>query len=134
MSMSDPIADMLTRIRNASSAKHDKVLMPGSKVKESLAGILAKEGFIAGYRVTDQTERPGTVLEVQLKYSQARESAISGIQRVSKPGLRVYRRADSIPRVLGGLGVAVLSTSSGLMTDREARKAHVGGEVICYVW
>ncbi|SHE35392.1 SSU ribosomal protein S8P [Ferrithrix thermotolerans DSM 19514] len=134
MSMSDPIADMLTRIRNASSAKHEKVLMPGSKVKENLAKILEKEGFIAGYRMSDAADRPGSVLEVTLKYSPTRQAAINGIQRVSKPGLRVYRRADAIPRVLGGLGVAVLSTSKGLMTDREARKAHMGGEVICYVW
>ncbi len=134
MSMSDPIADMLTRIRNASSAKHELVLMPGSKVKENLAKILEREGFIAGYRMSNKDDRPGTVLEVMLKYSPSRQAAISGIQRVSKPGLRVYRRADAIPRVLGGMGVAVLSTSKGLMTDRDARKAHMGGEVICYVW
>jgi small subunit ribosomal protein S8 len=134
MSMTDPIADMLTRIRNANTAKHDVVKMPGSKVKVSLAQVLEREGYIAGFELGEVEGRPGTQLTVTLKYSGERERTISGIQRVSKPGLRVYSRAESIPRVLGGLGVAVLSTSRGLMTDREARKANIGGEILCYVW
>ncbi|MGC8480201.1 MAG: 30S ribosomal protein S8 [Acidimicrobiales bacterium] len=134
MTMTDPIADMLTRIRNANMARHDVVRMPGSKLKVSLAKILEREGFISGFSVDAAEGRPGTTLELKLKYSPERERTISGIQRVSKPGLRVYSRAETIPRVLGGLGVAVLSTSHGLMTDREARKANIGGEVICYVW
>lgn len=134
MSMSDPIADMLTRIRNANRAMHDVVKMPGSKMKENLAKILEREGFIAGYRMVSNDEKPGFTLEVTLKYSVERERSLSGIKRVSKPGLRVYSRAETIPRVLGGLGMAVLSTSHGLMTDREARRARVGGEVVCFVW
>ena len=134
MTMVDPIADMLTRIRNANVAMHDTVLMPGSKLKESLAGILQQEGYIAGYQSGDDPNRPGRFLEITMKYTQERDRTISGLRRVSKPGLRVYTRADKLPRVLGGLGVAVLSTSQGLMTDREARKQGVGGEVLCYVW
>jgi small subunit ribosomal protein S8 len=132
--MTDPIADMLTRIRNANMAMHDQVRMPGSKLKESLADVLAREGYIAGYRSAPAADRPGKVLEIDLKYSPARERSIAGLKRVSKPGLRIYAQAGKVPRVLGGLGVAVLSTSQGLMTDREARRRHIGGEVLCYVW
>jgi small subunit ribosomal protein S8 len=134
MTMTDPISDMLTRIRNANIAMHDDVRMPSSKVKEALAEILHKEGYIEGYDVADNTERPGRVLSIKMKYSPERARVISGLRRVSKPGLRIYTKADGVPRVLGGLGVAVLSTSKGLMTDREARRAGVGGEVLCFVW
>jgi small subunit ribosomal protein S8 len=132
--MTDPVADMLTRVRNANIAMHDDVRMPSSKLKEALAAVLQKEGYIEGFTVTDDAGRPGRVLTITMKYTPERKRTISGIRRVSKPGLRIYRKADKIPRVLGGLGVAVLSTSKGLMTDREARKAGVGGEVLCYVW
>ncbi|MDA8386840.1 MAG: 30S ribosomal protein S8 [Actinomycetota bacterium] len=132
--MTDPIADMLTRIRNANVAMHDTVVMPGSKLKGALAEILQKEGYIESFSVKPADGKPGNALEIRMKYSPERKRVISGIQRVSKPGLRVYSRADSVPRVLGGLGVAVLSTSKGLMTDREARKQNMGGEIICYVW
>jgi small subunit ribosomal protein S8 len=134
MTMTDPIADMLTRIRNANSAQFETVKMPGSKVKEALASILESEGYIAGYTVGDAEGRPGSVLEITHKYAPDRTRTIAGIKRISKPGLRIYARADRIPRVLGGIGVAVVSTSHGLMTDREARKRHLGGEVLCYVW
>lgn len=134
MTMTDPIADMLTRIRNANVAMHDEVRMPSSKAKESLANLLQREGYIESFDVKDASDRPGQVLTVTMKYSPERERVISGLKRVSKPGLRVYRKADSVPRVLGGLGVAVVSTSQGLMTDREARKRRVGGEILCYVW
>jgi small subunit ribosomal protein S8 len=134
MTMTDPIADMLTRLRNANSVQFDTVKMPGSKLKESLAAILEREGFIAGYTVRQDPKKPGTTLEITLKYSTERIRTIEGIKRVSKPGLRIYAKADTMPRVLGGMGVAVLSTSKGLMTDREARKRHLGGEVLCYVW
>ncbi len=134
MTMTDPIADMLTRIRNANVAYHDEVRMPSSKLKEALAAVLQREGYVAGWRSEEDPSRPGKVLTVQMKYSPERDRSIAGIQRVSKPGLRVYRQADKLPRVLGGLGVAVLSTSQGLMTDREARERRVGGEVLCYVW
>jgi small subunit ribosomal protein S8 len=134
MSMTDPIADMLTRLRNANTAMHDTVKMPSSKMKESLAKILVREGYVAGYTIKENDGKPGSTLEIELKYSPERARTITGIQRVSKPGLRVYRQADQIPRVLGGLGVAVLSTSYGLLTDREAYKRHVGGEVVCFVW
>ena len=134
MTMTDPIADMLTRIRNANTAKHDTVKMPSSKLKESLAKILAREGYIGAVTVKANDGKPGSTLEITLKYSDSRVRTISGIQRVSKPGLRVYKPADNLPRVLGGLGVAVLSTSQGLLTDREAHKRRVGGEVLCYVW
>ncbi len=134
MTMTDPIADMLTRIRNANTAMHDDVSMPASKLKESLATLLKAEGYITDFVVADATDRPGRVLTIDMKYSPERQRIISGITRVSKPGLRVYSPANKIPRVLGGLGVAVLSTSKGLMTDREARKRHMGGEILCYVW
>lgn len=134
MTMTDPIADMLTRIRNANTAKHDTVKMPASKLKEALAKILAREGYIGEWTVKSNEGKPGSTLEITLKYSDSRVRTITGIQRVSKPGLRVYTPADNLPRVLGGMGVAVLSTSQGLLTDREARKRRVGGEVLCYVW
>jgi small subunit ribosomal protein S8 len=134
MTMTDPIADMLTRIRNANVAMHDEVRMPSSKLKEALAAVLKREGYINDFSVADNTERPGKVLTISMKYAQDRTRTISGIKRVSKPGLRVYAKADSLPRVLGGLGVAVVSTSNGLMTDREARKSRMGGEVLCFVW
>ncbi|MGE0881366.1 MAG: 30S ribosomal protein S8 [Acidimicrobiia bacterium] len=134
MTMTDPIADMLTRIRNANVALHDEVRMPSSKQKVALAEILKKEGYIDGFAVAPSSAGPGNVLTIQMKYSNDRARTISGIRRISKPGLRNYVKADSVPRVLGGLGVAVLSTSYGLMTDREARKRKVGGEVLCFVW
>ena len=134
MTMTDPIADMLTRIRNGNVAMHDSVKMPSSKLKEALAAILEREGYIEGWSVQDDAGRPGRVLEIKMKYSADRTRTISGIKRVSKPGLRVYSKADRLPRVLGGLGVAVLSTSQGLMTDREARQRRMGGEILCYVW
>jgi small subunit ribosomal protein S8 len=125
---------MLTRLRNGNVAMQDSVRMPSSKLKEALATILRREGYIADFSVRDETTRPGRTLEITMKYSPERERTISGLKRVSKPGLRVYTKADRLPRVLGGLGVAVLSTSHGLMTDREARERRVGGEVLCYVW
>lgn len=134
MTMTDPIADMLTRVRNANIAKHDDVNMPSSKLKEALAELLKAEGYIADFKTAEHPKRPGKILSIDMKYSPERERTISGIKRVSKPGLRVYKKSNEIPRVLGGLGVAVLSTSQGLMTDREARRKHVGGEVLCYVW
>jgi small subunit ribosomal protein S8 len=134
MTMTDPIADMLTRVRNANVAMHESVPMPSSKLKESLAAVLQREGYIEGFSVRDDPKRPGRILEIKMKYSPERERTISGLKRVSKPGLRVYTQAEHLPRVLGGLGVAVLSTSAGLMTDREARQRKVGGEVLCYVW
>jgi len=134
MTMTDPVADMLTRIRNGNTAMHDTVKMPSSKVKEALAAILQREGFIEGFLVQDDAGRPGRVLEITMKYAPDRSRTISGIRRISKPGLRVYTKADRLPRVLGGLGVAVLSTSQGLMTDREARQRRMGGEILCYVW
>jgi small subunit ribosomal protein S8 len=134
MTMTDPIADMLTRMRNANVAMHDTVQMPSSKLKESLAAILEREGYIAGFETVDDPKRPGKVLTIDMKYTHERDRVIGGLKRVSKPGLRIYVKADKLPRVLGGLGVAVLSTSQGLMTDREARQKQVGGEVLCYVW
>jgi small subunit ribosomal protein S8 len=132
--MTDPIADMLTRVRNANTAMHDEVRMPSSKQKIALADVLQREGYIVGYEVAPSPKGVGEVLTIKMKYSPDRDRTISGLRRISTPGLRVYRKADSVPRVLGGLGVAVLSTSQGLMTDREARKRKVGGEVLCYVW
>jgi small subunit ribosomal protein S8 len=132
MTMTDPIADMLTRLRNANSAYHDTVGMPYSKIKSHIAEILQQEGYIASWRVEDA--EVGKNLVISLKFGNQRERSIAGIKRVSKPGLRIYARADKMPRVLGGLGVAVVSTSKGLMTDREARKRRMGGEVLCYVW
>lgn len=134
MTMTDPIADMFTRIRNANTAMHDDVSMPSSKLKEHLAELLESEGYIAGFDVVDNPKGPGRILQIDMKYSPDRKRVISGITRVSKPGLRVYRKSNEVPRVLGGLGVAVLSTNRGLMTDREARRRRVGGEVLAYVW
>jgi small subunit ribosomal protein S8 len=132
--LTDPIADMLTRIRNANTAMHDEVRMPSSNQKVALAKVLESEGYIAGFEVSQATNGPGETLTIQMKYSNDRDRTISGLRRISTPGLRVYRKASAVPRVLGGLGVAVLSTSHGLMTDREARQRNVGGEVLCYVW
>jgi len=132
--MTDPIADMLTRLRNANTAMHDEVRMPSSKQKVALAEVLQKEGYIGSFETSPSPRGVGEVLTIQLKYSPARDRTISGLRRISTPGLRVYRNANTVPRVLGGLGVAVLSTSHGLMTDREARKRNVGGEILCYVW
>ena len=132
--LTDPIADMLTRVRNANTAMHDEVRMPSSKQKVALAAILEQEGYISGLEVAPASKGPGDVLTIQMKYSPERDRTISGLRRISTPGLRVYRKAKDVPRVLGGLGVAVLSTSHGLMTDREARRRNVGGEVLCFVW
>jgi len=132
MTMTDPVADLLTRLRNANSAYHETVSLPHSKLKGHIADILKAEGYIADWRVEDA--RVGKTLVLDLKYGPNRERSIAGIKRVSKPGLRVYAKSDSMPRVLGGLGVAVVSTSKGLMTDREARRAHMGGEILCFVW
>ena len=134
MTMTDPIADMLTRIRNGNVAMHDEVVMPSSKLKEALAALLEREGYIAGFRVEGDTGHPGRKLIVVMKYTAERKRTITGIKRVSKPGLRVYSKADSVARVLGGMGVAILSTNQGLLTDREARARKVGGEVLCHVW
>jgi small subunit ribosomal protein S8 len=134
VTMTDPIADMLTRLRNANVAMHDEVVMPASKQKEALAGVLVKEGYIVGFSIGENTKGPGQLLKIDMKYSPERRRVISGIRRVSKPGLRVYRKHNEVERVLGGLGVAILSTSKGLMTDREARRQRVGGEVLCHVW
>ena len=133
MTMTDPIADMLTRIRNANVAMHEEVQMPSSKLKEALAEVLRREGYIHGYEVAE-ADGPGRVLTIDMKYSPDRERVIRGLRRVSKAGLRVYTKADGVPRVQGGLGVAVLSTSKGLMTDQEARRRRMGGEILCYVW
>ena len=132
MTMTDPVADMLTRLRNANTAHHEQVSMPHSKLKTGLAEILKREGYIASWDVADA--RVGKTLTLNLKFGPNREPSIAGIKRVSEPGLRVYARSTEIPKVLGGLGVAILSTSSGLLTDREAEKKGVGGEVIAYVW
>ena len=132
MTMTDPIADFLTRLRNANSAYHDSVSLPSSKLKSHLAEILKNEGYISAWKVEDA--RVGQTLTIDLKYGPNRERSIAGIKRVSKPGLRVYAKSTEIPRVLGGLGVAILSTSSGLLTDRQAEQKGVGGEVLAYVW
>ena len=132
--LTDPIADMLTRVRNANTAMHDEVRMPSSKQKVALAKVLQDEGYINGFETSPSPRGVGEVLTIQMKYSEERERTISGLRRISTPGLRVYRKSKDVPRVLGGLGVAVLSTSNGLMSDREARKRKVGGEVLCYVW
>ena len=135
MTMTDPIADMLTRLRNANTAFHDTVEMPHSKLKAHIAEILKQEGYIAGFKVQDAPEgQVGRVLAIELKYGPNRERSIAGLRRVSKPGLRVYAKSTGLPRVLGGLGTAIISTSSGLLTDRQAAKRGVGGEVLAYVW
>ncbi|WP_297812903.1 30S ribosomal protein S8 [uncultured Finegoldia sp.] len=130
--ITDPIADMLTRIRNAVNAKHKVVEVPASNIKKSIAQILLDEGFIDGFNVTDDGKQG--IITIDLKYGPNEEKVISGIKRISKPGLRVYARANEVPKVLGGLGIAIVSTSKGLVTDKVARKEGIGGEVICYVW
>jgi len=132
MTMTDPVADLLTRLRNANSAHHDQVSLPSSKLKKNIAAMLQQEGYIAGFEETDA--RVGKTLTITLKYGSGRERAIAGLKRVSKPGLRVYAKSTELPKVLGGLGVAILSTSNGLLTDRQAEQKGVGGEVIAYVW
>jgi small subunit ribosomal protein S8 len=132
--MTDPIADMLTRLRNANTAYHDDVRMPTSKLKEALARILEREGYITGFSVEEDPSRPFKHLTIQMKYTKDRQRTISGLKRVSRPGLRVYTKAEQVPRVLGGMGISILSTSQGLMTDREARERNTGGEVLCQVW
>ncbi|WP_029151048.1 30S ribosomal protein S8 [Microbacterium indicum] len=132
MTMTDPVADMLTRLRNANSAHHDQVSLPSSKLKTHIADILRAEGYISAWEETDA--RVGKTLTLTLKYGAHRERSIAGIKRVSKPGLRVYAKSNELPKVLGGLGVAILSTSSGLLTDRQAEQKGVGGEVLAYVW
>jgi small subunit ribosomal protein S8 len=134
MTMTDPIADMLTRIRNANVAMHDEVTMPSSRQKVALAQLLTKEGYLTSFGEADNGDRPGRTLTIEMKYSPDRARVISGLKRVSKPGLRIYRKRDEIPRVQGGLGVAVVSTNKGLMSDREARKNRMGGEILCFVW
>ncbi|HML46518.1 MAG TPA: 30S ribosomal protein S8 [Clostridia bacterium] len=130
--MTDPIADMLTRIRNALTARHDVVVIPASNMKKSIAKILVSEGFIKGCDFL--SDGPQGSIKITLKYTQDKKSVITGLKRISKPGLRVYTRCDSVPRVLGGLGTAILSTPKGVMTDKEARKQAVGGEVLAYIW
>jgi small subunit ribosomal protein S8 len=132
MVMTDPIADMLTRVRNANSAYHDATQMPYSKLKVHVAEILQQEGYISSWEVADA--EVGKTLTITLKYGPNRERSIAGLRRISKPGLRVYAKSTNLPKVLGGLGVAILSTSSGLLTDRQASKKGVGGEVLAYVW
>ena len=134
MTMSDPIADMLTRIRNANTAKHDSVDVPSSKMKLAIAKILLDEGYIAKYEII-KDENGFDVIRIELKYGKDKnEKIITGLKRISKPGLRIYASKDELPRVLGGLGVAVISTDKGVITDKEARAAGVGGEVLCYIW
>ena len=135
MTMTDPIADMLTRLRNANQAYHDDVSMPFSKLKSGVAEILQQEGFITSWKVEEPTgDTVGKSLVMTLKYGPNRERSIAGVRRISKPGLRVYAKATSMPNVLGGLGVAIISTSQGLLTDRQAKQKRVGGEVLAYVW
>ena len=132
MTMTDPIADMLTRIRNGNTASHKTVDVPASKIKKSIAGILTDEGYINGFDVIED-DNQGTI-RINMKYGSDNEKVISGIKKISKPGLKVYAKATDVPRVLGGLGIAIISTSNGVISDKEARKLGVGGEVICYVW
>jgi small subunit ribosomal protein S8 len=136
MTMTDPIADMLTRLRNANQAYHDSVSMPYSKLKAGVAEILQQEGYITSWNAEEPADENavGKTLTLTLKYGQHRERSIAGVRRISKPGLRVYAKATGLPRVLGGLGVAIISTSQGLLTDRQANKKGVGGEVLAYVW
>jgi small subunit ribosomal protein S8 len=133
MTMTDPIADMLTRLRNANQAFHDDVTMPYSKLKQGVAEILRQEGYITSFDV-QEAEGPGKLLVITLKYGRNRERSIAGVRRISKPGLRVYAKSTGLPKVLGGLGVAIISTSQGLLTDRQANQKGVGGEVLAYVW
>lgn len=130
--MTDPIADMLTRIRNGNNARHESVNVPASNIKKEISEILLKEGYIKNYTVIEDNKQ-GTI-KIDLKYGQNNERVISGIKRISKPGLRVYANCEEIPRVLGGLGIAIISTSKGILTDKEARQQGIGGEVLCYVW
>ena len=132
MTMTDPIADMLTRIRNANTVKHETVDVPASNIKKEIARILLEEGFVRGYDVIED-EKQG-IIRIQLKYGQSGERVIQGIKRISKPGMRVYTNAYEVPKVLNGLGISIISTSKGILTDKQARKENVGGEVICYVW
>ena len=132
MVMTDPIADMLTRVRNANSVYHEKVEIPGSKIKQAIAGILKEEGFIKDFEVINDDKQG--VIRVSLKYGPNREKIITGIKRISKPGLRVYAKKEELPRVFGGLGIAIISTSQGVMSDKEARRKNLGGEVIAYIW
>jgi small subunit ribosomal protein S8 len=132
MVMTDPIADMLTRIRNANIVKHETVELPSSKMKKTLAELMVQEGYLSG--IEEYMDGSIPMLKLGLKYGTSKERVITGVKRISKPGLRVYAHKDNVPKVLGGLGVAVLSTSKGIMTDREARKEGIGGEVICYIW
>ena len=132
MSMTDPVADMLTRIRNANTAGHAEVDVPASKIKKNIAEILLKEGYIKGYEVVET--QPQDVIKIEMKYGAGKQRVISGVKRISKPGLKVYAKKDEVPKVLGGLGIAIISTSSGLITDKQARELGVGGEVVCYVW
>ena len=135
MTMTDPIADMLTRLRNANQAYHESANMPHSKIKVGIAEILKSEGYIADFEVTDPAEgEVGKTLKVTLKYGDSRERSIAGLRRISKPGLRVYAKSTSLPKVLGGMGIAIISTSQGLLTDRQAHAKSVGGEVLAYVW
>jgi small subunit ribosomal protein S8 len=135
MTMTDPIADMLTRVRNANQAFHDSTTMPHSKIKVGIAEILVAEGYIAGYDVADPAEgEVGKTLSITLKYGANRERSIAGVRRISKPGLRVYAKSTGLPKVLGGMGIAIISTSQGLLTDRQAHRNSVGGEVLAYVW
>jgi small subunit ribosomal protein S8 len=130
--MTDPVADMLTRIRNANSVGHKSVSVPASRMKKSIAGILRDEGYISGFDVEEDNKQG--MINISMKYGQAGEKVISGIKKISKPGLKVYAKSDDVPRVLGGLGIAIISTSKGVISDKEARRLGVGGEVICYVW
>jgi small subunit ribosomal protein S8 len=132
MTMTDPIADMLTRLRNSNAAYHDDITMPSSRIKVEIAKVLKQEGYIKDYAV--EKAPVGQVLKVELKYGPNRERTISGVRRISKPGLRVYAKKEALPRVLGGLGIAIISTSQGLVTDRHAHKAGIGGEVLAYIW
>ena len=132
MQITDPIADMLTRIRNANTAKHETVDIPASNMKKAIAEILNNEGYIKGYQIIEDGKQG--VIRVTLKYTGNKEKVISGIKRISKPGLRMYAPADELPRVLKGLGIAIISTSKGIMTDKEARKLHIGGEILAFVW
>lgn len=132
MTMTDPIADMLTRIRNANTVGHETVEIPASKIKISIAEILKDEGYIAGYKVIEDNKQG--IINVEMKYAAGKERVITGIKKISKPGLKVYAKANEIPRVLGGLGIAIISTSKGVMSDKKARELGVGGEVLCYVW
>ena len=135
MTMTDPIADMLTRLRNANQAFHDSTSMPHSKIKVGIAEILKQQGYITSYEVVEPAEgEVSKTLKVTLKYGQNRERSIAGLRRISKPGLRVYAKSNALPKVLGGLGVAIISTSQGLLTDKEASRKSVGGEVLAYVW